>query len=123
MHGTSLLWIAPSLPGGDAKVRRLRAAGFLPLAVSSTDSAIHLLSQFRAGLVVLHIANGRGWEDCARLLASGAPVAVAVDLIHKEAIERYLNAGCTAVIDSACTADRLAAVLTRVAAGERGLAM
>jgi hypothetical protein len=123
MNGTSLLWIAPSLPGGDAKVRRLRAAGFLPVAVPSVDGALHLLSQFRAGLVLLHIANGRDWESCARLVASGSPVAVAIDLIHKEAIDRYLNAGCTAVIDSACTADRMAALLKRVAAGERGLAM
>jgi hypothetical protein len=123
MNGISLLWIAPSLPGGDAKVRRLRNAGFFPVAVPSTDAALHMLGQFRAGLVFLHIANGRGWEDCARLLASGSPVAVAVDLIHREAIERYLNAGCTAVIDSACTADKMAAVLARVAAGERGLAM
>jgi hypothetical protein len=99
MNGTSLLWIAPSLPGGDAKVRRLRAAGFFPVAAPSVDGALHLLSQFRVGLVVLHIANGRGWEDCARLLASGSPVAVALDLSHKEAVERYLGAGCTAVID------------------------
>jgi DNA-binding NarL/FixJ family response regulator len=123
MNGTSLLWIAPSLPGGDAKVRRLRAAGFFPVAVPTVDGALHLLSQFRAGLVLLHIANGGGVEGCARLIASGSPVAVAIDLIHKEAIERYLNAGCSAVIDSACTADKLAAALARVAAGERGLAM
>jgi hypothetical protein len=92
------------------------------VAVPSVDGALHLLSQFRAGLIFLHVANGRGWEDCARLLASGSPVAVALDLHHPEAAERYLSAGCTAVIDSACTADKMAAVLERVAAGERGIA-
>ena len=92
------------------------------MAVPSVDGALHLLSQFRAGLIFLHIANGRGWEDCARLIASGSPVAVGIDLIHREAVDRYLNAGCTAVIDSACTPERMAAVLARVAAGERGIA-
>lgn len=96
----------------------MRAAGFLPVAVASVEGAQNLLRQFRAGAVILHVSEERGWEDCARLLATGSPVAVLVDLIRPEVTQRYLRAGCAAVIDAHCSPDQLTTALRRVAAGE-----
>jgi hypothetical protein len=79
----------------------LRAAGFLPVPVKSADGALSLLRQFHAGAVVLHVRQGHdGWRDCARLLATGSPVAVLIDTIRPDVTRRYLSAGCAAVIDS-----------------------
>lgn len=115
MTAMSLVWIAPAIRGGGVKLRALRAAGFLPVAVESPDGALSRLRQFRAGAVVLHVGEGRGWEDCARLLATCSPVAVLMDAIHPDVTHRYLSAGCAAVLETHCPPDQLAAALMRVA--------
>jgi hypothetical protein len=113
MTARSLIWIAPAIRGGGVKLRALRAAGFLPVAVESVDGALSRLRQFRAGAVILHVPEGRGWQDCARLLATGSPVAVLIDAIHPDVTQRYLSAGCAAVIDAHCPPDQLTAALMR----------
>jgi hypothetical protein len=118
MPGMSLVWVASAIPSNDDNLRALRAAGFLPVPVKSADGAISLLRQFRAGAVVLYVGKGHGWEDCARLLATGSPVAVLMDAIRPDVTQRYLSAGCAAVIDTHSPPHQLAAALLRVATGD-----
>ena len=116
---TSLLWIAPTIRGDSVTLGALRAAGFLPLVAQSVQFALSVLRQFRVGVVVLHVTEGRrGWEDCARLLAVGSPVAIIVDVIHTDVTDRYLGAGCVAVIEASCPPDQLTAALKRAVAGD-----
>jgi len=122
MKGTSLLWVGPArIQGAEARLRDLRAAGLFPVAVQSVEGALHLLTQFRVGTVVLHTADGQGWQDCARVLATGSRVAVVIDVMRPESTERYLSAGCAAVIAASCTSDELTAALSQVAAGQRDI--
>ena len=114
MIAMPIVWIAPAIPRGGGKLRALRAAGFIPVAAESVEDALHLLRQFRA-VVVVHASKDRGWQDCARLLATGSPVAVLVDPIRPEVTQRYLNAGCAAVIDARCPPDQLITALMHVA--------
>jgi DNA-binding response OmpR family regulator len=115
---TSLLWIAPAIRGGTVTLGALRAAGFLPVAVKSVNSALSFLRQFRPGAVVLDAGENRGWEDCARLLAIGSPVAIIVDVVRPDVTDRYLSAGCAAVIEGGCPPDQLTAALKRLVAGD-----
>jgi hypothetical protein len=118
--GTSLLWIGSQRTHGlEATFGSLRSAGLFPVGVDSVDGALGLLSQFQVGIVVLDVADGGAWNQCARLLAGGSRVAVLVDSIQPESIDRYLSVGCAAVIAASCTPDRLTAALRRVAAGHR----
>ena len=116
---TSLLWIGSQRTHGfEATFGRLRSAGLFPVGVDSVDGALALLSQFHVGIVVLHLADG-AWAQCARLLAAGPRVAVLVDSCQPDSIDRYLRAGCAAVIAASCTPDTLTAALRQVAAGHR----
>jgi hypothetical protein len=117
----SILWI--SSPRVDReKVSGLRSAGLLPVAVPSTESALLLLRQFRAEAVVLSVRTGRSaWSECARLIAAGSPVVVLHDRVDLESCERYLAAGCAAVVRASCPATELAALLQRIVAGQRGI--
>lgn len=120
MIGTSLLWVqSPRTHGFDATSRTLRSAGLFPVRVDSVDGALDLLSEFHVGVVVLHVADGGGWTQCARLLAARSPVAVVVDSCQPEAVDRYLSAGCAAVIAASCAPDTVTAALSRVATGDR----
>lgn len=120
MKGTAFLWVGPA--PAEVTFRSLRTAGLFPVEVRSAEQALHLLTQFRVQLVLLRIDKGdHGWHECARMLASGTPVAVLVDAISPESAPRYLNAGCAAVIDARCTSTELTAAVARLAAGERGI--
>jgi len=117
---TSLLWIGSQRARGfEARSGSLRSAGLFPVGVDSVDGALDLLRQFQVGMIVLHVADSDGWAQCARLLAIGPPVAVLVDALEPQSIDRYLSAGCAAVIAASCTPDTLTAALCRVAAGHR----
>ena len=120
MIGESLLWIGSS-QGVEETLTSLRSVGLPAVPVQTVDSALRLLAQFSFGTVVLRMTDGQGWEECARVLACGSPVAVLVDSIRPESAERYLNAGCAAVVLTSCTTQTLTAALRQVTAGKRGI--
>lgn len=117
----SILWI--SSPGvSREKVSGLRSAGLLPVSVPSTESAFSLLRQFRVEAVILSVSRGRSsWEECARLIAARSPVVVLHDRVDLESCERYLSAGCAAVVRESCPATELTTLLLRIVGGERGI--
>lgn len=118
--GTSVVWIESQRTRGfEATSASLRSGGLFPVCVESVDGALDLLRQFQVGVVVLQVADGGGWAQCARLLAVGSPVAVLIDSFPPELIDRYLSAGCAAVIAASCRPDTVTAALCRVAAGHR----
>ena len=122
MKGTSILWISSSEnQRPEAKFGRLRAAGLMPVCVGSVEGALHLLGQFRVCVVVLHVSAGVGWEECARLLATGSVVTLILHSPDPEAVQRYLQAGCAAVLAESCPSNELVALLGRAAAGQREL--
>jgi DNA-binding NarL/FixJ family response regulator len=118
MNARSVVWIAPAFQSGGVELEALRNAGFFPVPVESVEGALNLLRQFHAGAVILPISDERGWHECARLLATGSPIVVLGDLIRPEVTQRYLSAGCAAVIDVHCPPDQLTAALMRVSAGD-----
>jgi DNA-binding NarL/FixJ family response regulator len=117
-----LLWIGrEQIQNSNDEFRSLREAGFFPVRVESTEAAVHLLAQFRVQLVVLQAPGGETWQECARLLAAGPAVVIVVPPADQDSIDRYLYAGCAAVIASSCTSTELTAALRRVVDGHRGI--
>ncbi|MBI3049801.1 MAG: hypothetical protein HYY76_15960 [Acidobacteria bacterium] len=116
----SIIWIQPERGRSEDRshIARLRAAQFLPVPVDSIDAARHLLRQFQAGAVVVPTTTAT-WEECTRLVASGSPIVALVAPAHGSLIDRYLLAGCAAVVAEPCPFRDLLSVLRRVAAGER----
>lgn len=116
----SLLWIQPETGRSEDRSRmaRLRAAEFLPVPVDSIEMALHLLRQFQAGAVIVRTTTAT-WEECTRLVASGSPVVVLAAPAHATLMDRYLAAGCAAVVAEPCPLKHFQAVLQRVASGER----
>ena len=117
---TSVVWIAsPASPKLDSWLGKARAAGFLPVRVDSTDAALQVLTQFRAGIVVCHGTQQQGVADCERLLADGMTVVAVIDDSRYTAI--YLSIGCAAVLGDRCPGTVLVEMLKNVAAGKRNL--
>lgn len=116
----SILWIQPEKGHSEdrSRIARLRTAQFLPVPVDSIDTALYLLRQFQAGAVVVRTTTAT-WEECTRLVASGSPVLVLVAPAHASLMDRYLLAGCAAIVAEPCPFKNLLAMLQRVASGER----
>jgi len=116
----SIIWVVSKNDrrGDRSRLPRLRAARFLPVPVESIDVTLHLLRQFQAGAVVVRTAT-TAWNECMRLVATGSPVVVLVAPADSTLMDRYLAAGCAAVIAEPCPFENLQAVLQRVASGER----
>jgi len=116
----SIIWIQPEKGRSDdrARIAQLRAAQFLPVAVDSIDAALHLLRQFQAGGILVRTTTAPP-EECSRLVATGSPVVVLVTPVHVSMTDRYLLAGCAAVVLEPCPVKDLQAVVQRVASGER----
>jgi DNA-binding NarL/FixJ family response regulator len=116
----SIIWVVPEndRSGDRSRLPRLRAAQFLPVPVESIDVTLHLLRQFQAGAVVVRTTT-TAWNECMRLVATGSPIVVLVEPADTTLMDRYLAAGCAAVIAEPCPFKSLQAVLQRVASGER----
>lgn len=116
----SILWIQPEKGRSEdrSRIARLRAAQFLPVPVDSIDTALHLLRQFQAGAVIVRTTTA-AWEECTRLVTAGSPVLALIAPPHAALMDRYLAAGCAAIVVEPCPFKDLVAVLQRVASGER----
>jgi hypothetical protein len=116
----SIIWVVPENDRSDDRSRltRLRTAQFLPVSVHSIDNALYLLRQFQAGAVVVRTSTAV-LEECARLVETGSPVVVLGTPADAALMDRYLMAGCAAVVVEPCPFKTLCAVLERVTSGER----
>jgi len=116
----SIIWIQPQKGHSEdrARIARLRAAQLLPVAVDTVEAALQLLRQFQAGAVLVPTTTTTP-EECTRLVATGSPVVALVAPVHVTLMDRYLLAGCAAVVAEPCPFKDLQTVLQRVASGER----
>jgi hypothetical protein len=116
----SIMWVVPENDSSDdrARLTRLRTAQFLPVSVHSIDTALYLLRQFQAGAVVVRTSLAV-LEECTRLAETGSPVVALGTSADAALMDRYLRAGCAAVVVEPCPFKTLCTVLQRVTSGER----
>ena len=117
---TSVVWIAPpSTPHTDSLLVKARSAGLLPVRVDSLNTALQVLTQFRAGVVVYRTPVQNGAGDCERLVATNAAVVAVID--EPRYAQIYLSVGCAAAIGDRCPGTVLVDIVTDVARGKRNI--
>jgi DNA-binding NtrC family response regulator len=103
----------------------LRLLGFELSDAANADHALRAAATFRPHVIVLHLGVG-GWDLCDVFgrcgATSQAPVIVITADVRPDRINRsraLTTQNCAAFLGKPCTHEDVAAVIRRVAAGER----
>lgn len=103
----------------------LQLVGFELCVEADVDHAVRRAATFRPHVVLLHLGTGR-WELCDAFRRHGAtwdvPVVVITADVRPDRANRdraLATPNCAAFLGKPCTHEDVAAVIRRVAAGER----